>query len=120
MTRQYRIQEGCFTLPDTFADRTVNIFVLKSNERALPNLNISRDELKPGENLTAYIDRQLTLMKKIWVSTGCYHEPLCRREPAVTSSPVNKSLLPIDPGKPRFISVRRGSLSAPEKCWCLR
>lgn len=64
MTRQYRIQEGCFTLPDTFADRTVNIFVLKSNERALPNLNISRDELKTGENLTAYIDRQLTLMKK--------------------------------------------------------
>lgn len=36
MTSLYRIQEGCFTLPETFLDRTVNIFVPASNERASP------------------------------------------------------------------------------------
>jgi hypothetical protein len=64
MSQQYRIQEGCFTLPEIFMDRTVNIFVPESNERASPNLNISRDTLKPDENLTTYIDRQIALMKK--------------------------------------------------------
>lgn len=64
MTSLYRIQEGCFTLPETFLDRTVNIFVPASNERASPSLNISRDTLKPDENLTTYIDRQIVLMKK--------------------------------------------------------
>lgn len=64
MTRQYRIQEGSFTLPETFTDRTVNIFVPDSNERASPGLNISRDTLRPDENLTTYIDRQIALMKK--------------------------------------------------------
>lgn len=64
MTQQYRIQEGSFILPNTFADRTVNIFVPQNNEQGSPSLNISRDTLKPDENLTTYIDRQLTLMKK--------------------------------------------------------
>lgn len=64
MTRHYRIQEGSFTLPKTLTDRTVNIFVPEGNERAFPSLNISRDTLKPGEDLTAYIDRQIVLMKK--------------------------------------------------------
>ncbi|EEC0297181.1 DUF1795 domain-containing protein [Salmonella enterica subsp. enterica] len=64
MTQQYRIQEGSFTLPKTFEDRTVNIFVPASNERASPSLNISRDTLKPDENLTTYINRQIALMKK--------------------------------------------------------
>ncbi|WP_318371740.1 DcrB-related protein [Enterobacter sp.] len=64
MTRHYRIQEGSFTLPEIFNDRTVNIFVPEGNERASPSLNISRDTLKPGEDLTTYIDRQVALMKK--------------------------------------------------------
>ncbi|HCD7553911.1 TPA: DcrB-related protein [Citrobacter farmeri] len=64
MTRQYCIQEGSFVLPEAFIDRSVNIFVPEGNERASPSLNISRDALKPGEDLTAYIDRQLVLMKK--------------------------------------------------------
>lgn len=41
MTSLYRIQEGCFALPETFLDRTVNIFVPSGNERATPSLNIS-------------------------------------------------------------------------------
>ncbi|EDF8719531.1 DUF1795 domain-containing protein [Salmonella enterica] len=64
MTRHYRIQEGSFTLPETLTDRTVNIFVPEGNEHSLPGLNISRDTLKPGEDLTAYVDRQIALMKK--------------------------------------------------------
>ncbi|CQN45569.1 Uncharacterized conserved protein [Salmonella enterica subsp. enterica serovar Typhimurium str. DT104] len=43
MDRPYRIQEGCFVLPETFTDRSVNIFILEGNERTSPSLNISRD-----------------------------------------------------------------------------
>ncbi len=64
MTSLYRIQEGCFALPETFLDRTVNIIVTSGNERATPSLNISRDTLRVDENLTTYIDRQIALMKK--------------------------------------------------------
>lgn len=64
MDRPYRIQEGCFVLPETFTDRSVNIFILEGNERTSPSLNISRDTLKPDEDLPAYIDRQIALMKK--------------------------------------------------------
>lgn len=64
MDRPYRIQEGCFVLPETFTDRSVNIFILEGNERISPSLNISRDTLKPDEDLPAYIDRQIALMKK--------------------------------------------------------
>lgn len=49
MTSLYRIQEGSFALPETFLDRTVNIFVPSGNERASPSLNISRDTLRPEE-----------------------------------------------------------------------
>lgn len=31
MDRPYRIQEGCFVLPETFTDRSVNIFILEGN-----------------------------------------------------------------------------------------
>lgn len=72
MTSLYRIQEGCFALPETFLDRTVNIFVPSGNERATPSLNISRDTLRLDENLTTYIDRQIALMKKNWASTGYF------------------------------------------------
>lgn len=72
MTSPYRIQEGSFALPDAFLDRTVNIFVPSGNERATPSLNISRDTLRPDENLTTYIDRQIALMKKTWASTGYF------------------------------------------------
>lgn len=80
MTSLYRIQEGSFALPETFLDRTVNIFVPSGNERATPSLNISRDTLRPEENLTTYIDRQIALMKKTWVSTGYFRGERQRRE----------------------------------------
>nr|WP_252991304.1 DcrB-related protein [Shigella flexneri] len=40
------------------------MFVPSGNERATPSLNIFRDTLRPDENLTTYIDRQIALMKK--------------------------------------------------------
>lgn len=82
MTSLYRIQEGSFALPETFLDRTVNIFVPSGNERASPSLNISRDTLRPEENLTTYIDRQIALMKKNLASIGYFRGERHWREPA--------------------------------------
>lgn len=82
MTSLYRIQEGSFALPETFLDRTVNIFVPSGNERASPSLNISRDTLRPEENLTTYIDRQIALMKKTLASIGYFRGERHWREPA--------------------------------------
>jgi len=43
MEQSYRIQEGSFVLPETFTDRSVNIFIPEGNERTSPGLNISRE-----------------------------------------------------------------------------
>lgn len=59
MDRPYRIQEGCFVLPETFTDRSVNIFILEGNERTSPSLNISRDTLKPDEDLPPILTARL-------------------------------------------------------------
>lgn len=36
MDRPYRIQEGCFVLPETFTDRSVNIFILEAMNEHRP------------------------------------------------------------------------------------
>lgn len=54
--------EGRITLPDHYQDRTVNVFTLPGENT--PAFNISRDSLNDAETLSAYIDRQLTLMQK--------------------------------------------------------
>ena len=54
--------EGQVTLPEGYQDRTVNVFTPPGADA--PALNISRDTLKPGETLTTYIDRQMSLMAK--------------------------------------------------------
>ncbi len=54
--------EGQVTLPDSYQDRTVNVFTAPGNQS--PSFNIARDTLNPGETLTAYIDRQLALMQQ--------------------------------------------------------
>lgn len=54
--------EGQVTLPEGYLDRTVNVFTSRNTQ--VPTFNIARDTLGPGENLTAYTDRQLALMAK--------------------------------------------------------
>ncbi|CAN7171094.1 DUF1795 domain-containing protein [Trinickia sp. LjRoot230] len=56
---QYTLQEGSFVLPDAAADRTVNMLLLNTGPGAL-NLVVSRDKLRDGENLDAFIERQWT------------------------------------------------------------
>ncbi|WP_437616216.1 DcrB-related protein [Erwinia sp. V71] len=63
--------EGQITLPDGCQDRTVNVFILPGTHA--PACNISRDALNDGENLPAYIDRQLVLIArhlKDWKQTA--------------------------------------------------
>lgn len=54
--------EGQISLPESYQDRTVNVFTAPGGHA--PSFNISRDTLNADENLAAYIDRQLALMEK--------------------------------------------------------
>lgn len=58
----YQLQEGSFTLPEGFQDRTVNMFVLGNNAPAPVSLTISRDTHLPGEDIAGYLKRQLKLL----------------------------------------------------------
>ncbi|MBA6116794.1 MULTISPECIES: DcrB-related protein [Pseudomonas] len=58
----YQLQEGSISLPEGFQDRTVNMFILGNNVPAPLNITLSRDNLLPAEDLTAYIDRQVKLI----------------------------------------------------------
>ncbi|WP_426575550.1 DcrB-related protein (plasmid) [Xenorhabdus stockiae] len=51
--------EGSITLPEGYQEQTVNIIIAPN----VPALNISRDQLNEGEDLTGYIIRQKTLLK---------------------------------------------------------
>ncbi|MGP3591502.1 DcrB-related protein [Vagococcus sp. WN89Y] len=54
--------EGQVTLPESYQDRTVNVFTPPGADA--PAFNISRDTLNSGETLAAYTDRQMALMEK--------------------------------------------------------
>lgn len=56
------LHEGSIGLPPGFEDRTANILV-PADPQNQPNLSIARDWLAPGETLTAYVDRQLQVLK---------------------------------------------------------
>ncbi|WP_282368117.1 DcrB-related protein [Pseudomonas sp. PS02290] len=58
----YQIQEGRFALPEGFQDRSVNIFALNGSGPASLSITISRDDTLPGEDISAYLERQLKLM----------------------------------------------------------
>ncbi|BBH47310.1 DUF1795 domain-containing protein [Pseudomonas sp. KU43P] len=58
----YPLQEGSITLPEGFTDRTVNMFILGDSIPAPLNFTVSRDNLLPGEDLKAYIERQVKLI----------------------------------------------------------
>lgn len=58
----YQFQEGRLTLPPYYQDRTVNLFVLGSSVPAPLSITVSRDTLLPAEDLSGYIDRQVTML----------------------------------------------------------
>ncbi|HGA2315996.1 TPA: DcrB-related protein [Pseudomonas putida] len=58
----YQLQEGSITLPEGFQDRTVNMFILGDSIPAPLNITVSRDNLLVGEDLKAYIERQVKLI----------------------------------------------------------
>ncbi|EPJ8758877.1 DcrB-related protein [Pseudomonas putida] len=58
----YQLQEGSITLPEGFQDRTVNMFILGNSIPAPLNITVSRDNLLSGEDLGAYIERQVKLI----------------------------------------------------------
>jgi len=69
--------EGQISLPPGYQDRSVNIFTAPHLQA--PAFNISRDTLQDDETLSAYIDRQLALMKqhlKGWQQTAREHTAL--------------------------------------------
>ncbi|WDY57005.1 DUF1795 domain-containing protein [Pseudomonas sp. PSKL.D1] len=58
----YLLQEGTLTLPEGFLDRTVNLFILGDSMPAPQNVTLSRDDLLKGEDLDAYVQRQVKLI----------------------------------------------------------
>ncbi|QGU86706.1 DcrB-related protein [Erwinia sorbitola] len=52
--------EGSITLPAGYREQTVNILIAPSG----PSLNISRDQLHPGEDFAAYLARQREVLQK--------------------------------------------------------
>jgi hypothetical protein len=64
MISRYTFEEGSIDLPDGFHDRSTNIFVFGKGNPSPSNLNIARDVLLPDENLVAYVDRQIGMLKK--------------------------------------------------------
>lgn len=59
----YHLHEGSLVLPAGFSDRTANVFIVPDRTASAPNLSIARDQLQDDETLTAYVDRQLGIMK---------------------------------------------------------
>jgi hypothetical protein len=59
---EYQLHEGSITLPEGFQDRTVNMFVIGNSIPAPLNITISRDNMLPGEELNAYVSRQVKLI----------------------------------------------------------
>ncbi|MDR5796400.1 DUF1795 domain-containing protein [Caballeronia sp. LZ008] len=64
MNKRYHFEEGSIELPGGFHDRSTNIFVYGNTTPSPLNLNIARDVLLDGETLSAYVDRQVTMLTK--------------------------------------------------------
>jgi hypothetical protein len=62
----YRLHEGRLRLAlESFTDRTVNTFLMSGEDgKPVMNLIISRDELASGEDIVAYVTRQIALLGK--------------------------------------------------------
>ena len=64
MNSRYNFEEGSIDLPEAFHDRSTNIFIYGTATPSPINLNIARDSLQKEEDLSAYVDRQVILLKK--------------------------------------------------------
>jgi hypothetical protein len=61
----YLFNEGSISLAlDSFNDLTVNTFVLEYGEKSSMNIMISRDKLVSGEDISAYVTRQIGVLGK--------------------------------------------------------
>jgi hypothetical protein len=60
--RPFLIDEGAFTVPEGFQDRSTNIFIHGNPESSLLNLNIGRDNHDAEETLEQYVTRQIKLL----------------------------------------------------------
>ena len=58
----YQLQEGSIVLPEGVQDRTVNMFVVGNSVPAPLNITVGRDNMLAGEDLNAYISRQIKLI----------------------------------------------------------
>lgn len=58
----YQMHEGSITLPTGFQDRTVNMFIQDNTLPAALSISVSRDTMLPGEDLDAYVARQVQLI----------------------------------------------------------
>jgi hypothetical protein len=52
------------TVPEGMHDRSVNVFTLTEEGPSDMTLTVTRDRLRPGEDLAGYIDRQLAQMQQ--------------------------------------------------------
>ncbi|NOT85822.1 MAG: DcrB-related protein [Methylococcaceae bacterium] len=63
--KPYLFNEGSLSFAqESFTDRTVNVLTLGLPETSAMNLTISRDQLQLGEDLAAYVARQIAMMEK--------------------------------------------------------
>jgi hypothetical protein len=60
----YFINEGSVVLPDSFLDRTTNIFIRHEPGQPQLNFNIARDTVKEKETIQDYVSRQIGLLKQ--------------------------------------------------------
>jgi len=64
MSRPFLINEGAFTVPEGFQDRSTNIFIQGDPASSLQNINIGRDHRNDDESMEDYVTRQISLLTK--------------------------------------------------------
>ena len=63
LAANYWLNEGAFALPAGFSDRSTHIF-LPTHPEVSAHLSVARDTLASGENIEAYVERQLSVLKQ--------------------------------------------------------
>jgi hypothetical protein len=59
---EYHTQEIILQLPEFLADRSINVFPMSDGSTSF-NLVVSRDELRPAEDLAQFSDRQIEVLR---------------------------------------------------------
>lgn len=60
--RPFLINEGAFTVPEGFQDRSTNVFIQGDPASSLLNINIGRDQRGDEEAIDAYVTRQIKIL----------------------------------------------------------